>query len=41
MHHALVENLMTTESNENDATKIHEILSREIREVLTELSRDD
>ncbi|GHT95553.1 hypothetical protein FACS1894122_13150 [Alphaproteobacteria bacterium] len=25
----------------NDASKIHEILSNEIREVLTELSRDD
>jgi hypothetical protein len=28
-------------ANENDAAKIHEILSKEIREVLTELSRDD
>jgi hypothetical protein len=28
-------------ANENDALKIHEILSKEIREVLTELSRDD
>jgi hypothetical protein len=28
-------------ANENDASKIHEILSKEIREVLTELSRDD
>jgi hypothetical protein len=28
-------------ANENDAAKIHEILSKEIREVLTELSRDE
>jgi hypothetical protein len=28
-------------ANENDAAKIHEILSKEIREALTELSRDD
>jgi hypothetical protein len=28
-------------ASENDAAKTHEILSREIREVLTELSRDD
>jgi hypothetical protein len=28
-------------ANENDTAKIHEILSKEIQEVLTELSRDD
>jgi hypothetical protein len=28
-------------ANENDAAKIHEILMKELREVLEELSRDD